>query len=52
VIGIGLNTNGSGFPEELNAISLKDILGKEVDNDYLLQKILLGLKKQLETITH
>jgi len=52
VIGIGLNTNIDAFPDDLNATSLSLLLGKQVDNDYLLQKILLGLKKQLEIITH
>ena len=52
VIGIGLNTNMSDFPENLDATSLSILAGREIDNDYLLQKILLGLKKQLETITH
>lgn len=52
VIGIGLNTNIKEFPDNLNATSLGILSQKEIDNNYLLQKILSGLKKQLETINH
>jgi len=53
VIGIGLNTNIEKFPKELEniATSLKIELGKEVDNEEILKKILKGLKKQLKTIS-
>lgn len=52
VLGIGLNTNIENFSEELKeiAISLKNILEKEIDNNLILEQILTGLKKQLETI--
>jgi BirA family biotin operon repressor/biotin-[acetyl-CoA-carboxylase] ligase len=53
VLGIGLNTNIDTFPDNLKnaAISLKNILSKEVNNKEILEQILLGLKSQLETIT-
>jgi BirA family biotin operon repressor/biotin-[acetyl-CoA-carboxylase] ligase len=52
VLGIGLNTNIDEFPENLKdtAVSLKNILNKEVDNKEILEQILSGLKSQLETI--
>jgi BirA family biotin operon repressor/biotin-[acetyl-CoA-carboxylase] ligase len=52
VIGIGLNTNTKEFPEYLNATSLTLLSGKQIDNDYFLKQILIGLKKQLEIINH
>jgi BirA family biotin operon repressor/biotin-[acetyl-CoA-carboxylase] ligase len=40
VVGIGLNVNQEKFSEEIpNPVSLKNILGKEVDIDSLLEKI-------------
>lgn len=53
VMGIGLDTNIGEFPEELASIatSLRIELGKEVDNEDLMEKIVEELKKQLETIS-
>jgi len=53
VIGIGINTNISNFPTELKdvATSLKIETGKEVDNEELMQKIIIGLKGQFKTIS-
>jgi len=53
VIGIGLNTNIDKFPKDLEdeATSLKIELGKEVNNQNILEKIVLGLKEQLKTIS-
>ena len=53
VMGIGLNTNIDVFPKELEniATSLKMELGKEVDNEKILEQILRGLKEQLKTIS-
>ncbi len=53
VLGIGLNTNIEKFPKELEdkATSLKIELGREVDNENLLKKIVKELKEQLKTIS-
>lgn len=51
VMGIGLNTNINSFPKTLNATSLKKELGEDVDNEMILEKIVLELKKQLKTIS-
>ncbi|MFZ3057648.1 MAG: biotin--[acetyl-CoA-carboxylase] ligase [Minisyncoccales bacterium] len=53
VIGIGINTNTENFPTELKdiATSLKMELGKEVDNNILLEKIITELKNQFKTIS-
>lgn len=53
VMGIGLNTNIDAFPKGLEniATSLKMELGKEVDNEKILEQILRGLKEQLKTIS-
>lgn len=53
IIGIGLNTNINNFPEQLKnkATSLKIELNQEIDNNQILEKILIGLKKQLEIIS-
>jgi BirA family biotin operon repressor/biotin-[acetyl-CoA-carboxylase] ligase len=52
VIGIGLNTNTDGFPEELKGIatSLRMETLKQVDDRNVLEQIISGLKYQLETI--
>lgn len=43
VIGVGLNTNSKEFSDELvfKANSLSNILNKNIDNDFLLEKIML-----------
>lgn len=53
VIGIGLNTNIDKFPKELanTATSLKIELGKEVNNEKILNQIVKGLKEQLKIIS-
>jgi BirA family biotin operon repressor/biotin-[acetyl-CoA-carboxylase] ligase len=53
VIGIGLNTNVNKFPQDLEdgATSLKIELGKEVNNQKILEEIVLGLKEQFKTIS-
>jgi len=53
VMGIGLNTNIESFPKDLEKIatSLKIELGKTVDNEEILRKILKGLEEQLKTIS-
>jgi len=49
VMGIGLNTNIESFPSELinSAVSLKQILGYEVDNKAILRQIIAELQKYL-----
>lgn len=53
VIGIGLDTNISSFPLELEKIatSLEIELGKKIDNEELMQKIIIELKNQFKTIS-
>lgn len=53
VIGIGIDTNISVFPIELKdiATSLKIETGKEVDNEELMKKIVIGLESQFKTIS-
>ena len=52
VIGIGLNTNIKSFPQELEniATSLQIEAKKEINNDDVLNKIVLDLKKQFKSI--
>jgi BirA family biotin operon repressor/biotin-[acetyl-CoA-carboxylase] ligase len=52
VIGVGIDTNISSFPSELESIatSLKIELGRDVDNEDLMEKIIIGLKNQFKTI--
>lgn len=48
IIGIGLNVNQEIFPKELpNATSLKNVLGKEIDREKLLQELLEELEQRL-----
>jgi len=53
VMGIGLNTNISKFPRTLedDATSLKIELGKRVNNEKILKRIVKELKEQLKTIS-
>ena len=53
VMGVGLNTNIDKFPRDLEngATSLKIELGKEVDNQKILEEIVSGIKEQLSTIS-
>ncbi|CAM1353187.1 biotin--[acetyl-CoA-carboxylase] ligase [Tenacibaculum insulae] len=51
IIGIGLNVNQNSFSDDLpNASSLKIILGKEFDLDFLLDKIINCLKTNLKLL--
>lgn len=52
ILGIGLNTNIDFFPDDLKeiAISLKQVLSKEVDNYKILEQVVASIKKQLEVI--
>lgn len=52
VIGIGINTNISSFPLELKKIatSLKIELGKKINNEELMEKIVIELKNQFKII--
>lgn len=52
ILGIGLNTNIDFFSDDLKeiAISLKQVLLKEVDNYKILEQIIALIKKQLEVI--
>ncbi|MFD0798140.1 biotin--[acetyl-CoA-carboxylase] ligase [Maribacter chungangensis] len=47
IIGIGLNVNQELFPNQVKASSLKLLLGREVDLEDLLQRILLSLQRYL-----
>lgn len=52
VMGVGLNTNTESFPGLENiATSLSREIGRKVDNDKILEKIIEEIKKQLETIS-
>ena len=53
IMGIGLNSNIDEFPKELekSATSLKIELGREVDNEKILEMIIKGLKEQLKIIS-
>lgn len=53
IIGIGLNTNISGFPDDLEniATSLELETEKKIDNREILEKIVTGLKDQLKIIS-
>jgi BirA family biotin operon repressor/biotin-[acetyl-CoA-carboxylase] ligase len=53
VMGIGINTNITHFPKDLEniATSLKIEIGKEVENEKILNQIIEGLKEQLKTIS-
>ncbi|NIA10020.1 MAG: biotin--[acetyl-CoA-carboxylase] ligase [Nitrospiraceae bacterium] len=50
VMGIGLNTNIDKFPKNLEnkTTSLKIELGREVDNERLMKKIIRELRKQIK----
>lgn len=51
IIGIGLNVNQNYFSDNLpNASSLKIILGKNIDLDILLNKIVLKLKDKINLL--
>ncbi len=52
VMGIGLNTNNTDFQAGLkeSATSIKIQINKEVDNKEILNKIIKGLRKQMEII--
>lgn len=52
ILGIGLNTNIDFFPDDLKeiAISIKQVLSKEVDNYKILEQVVASIKKQLEII--
>lgn len=45
VIGIGLNVNQDDFPKDINATSLKLILGNEADKNKILEAILISIEK-------
>jgi BirA family biotin operon repressor/biotin-[acetyl-CoA-carboxylase] ligase len=53
VMGIGIDTNIEKFPKKLEniATSIKIELGKEVENEKILNQILEGLKEQLKVIS-
>lgn len=53
VIGIGIDTNISSFPSEIESIatSLKIEIGREINNEDLMEKIIIGLKNQFKTIS-
>jgi len=53
VMGIGLNTNIESFPSELinSTVSLKQILGYEVDNKAILRQIIAELQKIFKLIS-
>jgi len=52
-MGIGLNTNIESFPSELinSTVSLKQILGYEVDNKAILRQIIAELQKIFKLIS-
>ncbi len=51
VIGIGINVNQNSFSEELpNASSIKMILNKETDLEFLLNKVLSILEKKIKIL--
>ena len=51
VIGIGLNVNQERFPKNLpKAISMKNILSKELDREVILKLIINSLKAQIDLL--
>ena len=52
VIGIGINANIREFPDDLSATSILLELGKEVDNEKLMQDIVEEFKKYFKEITN
>ena len=51
IIGIGINVNQENFSDDLpNASSIKRILGKEIDLDFLLNKLMVNLSKRIEML--
>ncbi len=50
VIGVGLNVNQTKFPEDLNAISIKLVTGRQYDLGYLLEKVVDKIFMWLETL--
>lgn len=45
VIGIGINVNNEA-PDDVNAVSLKDVVGRKLDRNVLLAKVLTTFKEQ------
>ena len=51
IIGIGINVNQNAFSNELpSAVSVKQLTGKELDRDALLQEIIVSIQDQFELI--
>lgn len=50
IVGIGLNINQIDFENLPQAISMKAILGNDTDRDFLMEAILLEIKKNIDTI--
>jgi len=52
IMGIGLNTNIDKFPKDLEniATSLKIELGRKVNNEKILKRVVDGIREQLKTI--
>ncbi|MCU1268400.1 MAG: biotin/acetyl-CoA-carboxylase ligase [Acidobacteria bacterium] len=50
ILGIGINLNSAAFPEELRevAISIKDAIGKEIDQEAVLQSLVQALANRYE----
>ena len=49
VYGIGLNVNQTAFSDDLpNPVSLKQIVGHDVDREQLLQELIVSFKKYYE----
>lgn len=52
IIGIGINVNQNSFSKDLPvAVSVKQLIGKEIDRDALLQEIIVSIQRQFELIS-
>lgn len=53
IFGIGINVNQEAFHSDApNPVSLRQILGHEVDKDELLQKVIEGFRRYYELLRH
>lgn len=51
IIGIGINCNQEIFSENLNAVSLKQVTGNEIDLDLLLKQLVSAFSENMKYLT-